>query len=135
MNAIRNLAAVVLAVVGAHGQVAAQQMPPQPRKAPYEATFALGLLAFQNDTQLFAILDSDRVFNGILLASVDPAMAWLPPLPPLLANPVVLGFCFGEAAWTFGFPRVPAGIEVRLQGAAISTDGQLDATQVAIVSG
>lgn len=133
MNPVLTLATVALAATAALGQsVMCPIDVPLPPKPEYPLAFALRLTAFQNVDQLFAILDADRTFTGILLAAPDPSMMWLPQQAmPVLANPVVLGWCMGEEAWTFGFPRIPAGVELHLQGVGITVDGQVAATHVA----
>lgn len=131
MNAILPLAAIALATTAALGQAVMPPIDvPLPNKPAYEVAFALRLTAFQNATQLFAILDADRPFTGILLASPVPTMMGIPQLLPVLANPVVLGWCMGEEAWTFDFPRVPWGMQLHLQGVGITLDQQLAATHV-----
>lgn len=133
MNPILTLAAIALAATAALGQKVVLPIDDRAPKVPQlEVDFALRLTAFQNVDQLFAILDSDRTFTGILLAAPDPGMMWLPQqFLPVLANPVVLGWSMGEAAWTFGFPRIPSGVELHLQGVGITVDGQVAATDVA----
>ena len=82
-----------------------------------------------------ARLEGSAVHLGVLIASLDGETRAFPGLPPILANPVILGCGVMQDAYAFTVGKIPQGLVVYLQGAGLSLDNQIVATDVQKAAG
>ena len=87
------------------------------------------------DGWTYARLEGSAVHLGVLIASLDGETRAFPGLPPILANPVILGCGVMQDAYAFTVGKIPQGLVVYLQGAGLSLDNQIAATDVQKVAG
>ena len=87
------------------------------------------------DGWTYARLEGSAVHLGVLIASLDGETRAFPGLPPILANPVILGCGVMEETYSFAVGKVPEGMKVYLQGVGLSLDGQIAATKVGVAGG
>jgi len=99
------------------------------------AAFAMQLSLFQEEALTFVDLAGNATHLGVLIASLDDKVIQFPGLPPILANPVILGCGVMEETYSFAVGKVPEGMKVYLQGVGLSLDGQIAATKVGVAGG
>ena len=87
------------------------------------------------DGWTYARLEGSAVHLGVLIASLDGETRAFPGLPPILANPVILGCGVMQDAYAFTVGKIPQGLVVYLQGAGLSLDNQIVATDVQKAAG
>ena len=87
------------------------------------------------DGWTYARLEGSAVHLGVLIASLDGETRAFPGLPPILANPVILGCGVMQDAYAFTVGKIPEGIKVHLQGLGLSTDNQVAVTAIQAAKG